>query len=204
MLTDKSFYSHNLNRRDSAYFWIGSALRLGMSLGMHYNLPQSVAIDPIARQHRIRLWWSIYICESMWASKLGQPLMIRISDITADLPTMQGLSLKEQEEFSDPNYIVASINLATITGDIVSKIYCRRNPPPFVQSVQAVLRDLKAWMAELPDGIRLNTGNTPNLRHLVSLYLSFNQVSFRLVRVMISYPLFLTRFSLYTAFAILT
>ncbi|RDW58361.1 hypothetical protein BP5796_12291 [Coleophoma crateriformis] len=170
-----SFYSHNMNRRNSAYFWIGSALRLGMTLGMHNNLPQSVAIEPIARQHRIRLWWTIYICENMWASKLSQRLKLRISDITVDLPTMGGLSLKEQEEFSDPEYIIASVKLATITGDILSKIYCRRNPPPFVQSVQAVLRDLKAWMARLHDGVRLNTSSTPNIRHIVSLHLSFNQ-----------------------------
>ncbi|PVH70848.1 fungal-specific transcription factor [Cadophora sp. DSE1049] len=169
-----SFFSYNLNRRNSAYLYIGSALRLGLTIGLHHNLPGSIALDPVARQHRVRIWWTIYICDRMWGSKLGHPLMIPDRDITVDLPSISGLTEEANAEFSDLSYIIASIKLARIAGEIVTNIYCRGKPPPFVQSVQRILRDLNAWMTALPESVRLSgSGSSP--RHVVSLHLSFNQ-----------------------------
>lgn len=133
-------------------------------------------MDPVARQHRVRIWWTIYICDRMWGSKVGHPLMIPDKDITVDLPSFSGLSDEERTGFPDPDYIIASIKLAKIAGNIITTVYCRGHPPPFIQSVQRVLGDLNAWMAALPDSIRLaeTAGCTP--RHVMSLHLSFNQV----------------------------
>ncbi|KFZ16540.1 hypothetical protein V502_05055 [Pseudogymnoascus sp. VKM F-4520 (FW-2644)] len=170
-----SFFSHNLNRRNSAYLWIGSALRLSLTLGLHHNFPRTIVMDPVARQHRVRIWWTIYICDRMWGSKLGHPLMIPDRDITVDLPSFSGLTNEERAEFPDPDYIIASIKLAKIAGNIITTVYCRGHPPPFIQSVQKVLGDLNAWMADLPDTIRLAKAGGCTPRHVVSLHLSFNQ-----------------------------
>ncbi|KFY20444.1 hypothetical protein V491_03713 [Pseudogymnoascus sp. VKM F-3775] len=112
---------------------------------------------------------------SMWGSKVGHPLMIPDRDITVDLPSFSSLTDEEKTEFPDPDYIIASIKLAKIAGSIITTVYCRGHPPPFIQSVQKVLGDLNEWMAALPDSIRLSEigGCTP--RHVVSLHLSFNQ-----------------------------
>ncbi|KAH6703133.1 fungal-specific transcription factor [Leptodontidium sp. MPI-SDFR-AT-0119] len=169
-----SFFSHNLNRRNSAYLWIGSALRLALTIGLHHNLPGSIALDPVAREHRVRIWWTIYICDRMWGSKLGHPLMIPDTNITVDLPSNSMLTEEAKAEFSDPAYIIASIKLARIAGEIVTSIYCRGHPPPFIQSVQRILRSLNAWMAALPESVRLSKSGS-SARHVVSLHLSFNQ-----------------------------
>jgi proline utilization trans-activator len=147
-----------------------------MTIGLHHNLPHTVVIDPVVRQHRVRLWWTIYICDRMWGSKLGHPLIIQDSDISVDLPSMLDLNDRERAMFPDPDYIISSIKLARIAGSIISTIYCRGQPPPFVQSVQKILRDLNGWVATLPNPIKLAQvgGFTP--RHIVSLHLSFNQV----------------------------
>ncbi|OBU00228.2 hypothetical protein VE01_01650 [Pseudogymnoascus verrucosus] len=170
-----SFFSHNLNRRNSAYLWIGSALRLSLTLGLHHNFPRTIAMDPVARQHRVRIWWTIYICDRMWGSKSGHPLMIPDRDITVDLPSSSGLNDEERTAFPDPDHIIASIKLAKIAGNIITTVYCRGHPPPFIQSVQKVLGDLNAWMAALPDSIRLAETAGCTSRHVVSLHLSFNQ-----------------------------
>ena len=135
-----------------------------------------MAMDPVARQHRVRIWWTIYICDRMWGSKLGHPLMIPDSDITVDLPSFSGLTGEERIEFPDPEYIIASIKIAKIAGNIITNIYSRGRSPPFINSVQKVLRDLNVWMADLPDSIRLAEAGGCTPRHVVSLHLSFNQV----------------------------
>lgn len=138
-------------------------------------------MDPVARQHRVRIWWTIYICDRMWGSKLGHPLMIPDRDITVDLPSFSGLTNEERTEFPDPDYIIVSIKLAEIAGNIITTVYCRGHPPPFIQSVQKVLGDLNAWMADLPDTIRLAKAGGCTPRHVVSLHLSFNQVRLNLL-----------------------
>lgn len=138
-------------------------------------------MDPVARQHRVRIWWTIYICDRMWGSKSGHPLMIPDRDITVDLPSFSGLSDEERTAFPDPDHIIASIKLAKIAGNIITTVYCRGHPPPFIQSVQKVLGDLNAWMAALPDSIRLAETASCTSRHVVSLHLSFNQVCRKLL-----------------------
>lgn len=102
--------------------------------------------------------------------------MIPDRDITVDLPSFSGLTNEERTEFPDPDHIIASIKLAKIAGNIITTVYCRGHPPPFIQSVQKVLGDLNAWMADLPDTIRLAKAGGCTPRHVVSLHLSFNQV----------------------------
>ncbi|KAH8599112.1 fungal-specific transcription factor domain-containing protein [Bisporella sp. PMI_857] len=170
-----SFYSHNLNRRHSAYSWIGSALRLAVSVGLHHNLPSTVQISPFARQHRICLWWTIYTCDKMWGSKLSHPLEIQEMDMSVDQPYISALDENERAQLPEPAYMIASIQLAKITGSIISTIYRRNNPPPFILSVQKILRDLKSWIANLPETVKLVSGDKPRARHIVSLHLSFNQ-----------------------------
>ncbi|KAM3077955.1 hypothetical protein ACMFMF_004368 [Clarireedia jacksonii] len=170
-----SFYSHNLNRIHSAYFWIGSALRLGIALGLHHNLPPTAALQPLIHQHRIRLWWTIYICDRMWGAKLGRPLAIQDIDISVDLPSSSDLDESERTQLSDPGYTIANIQLAKIASETISTIYRRKDPPPLIQSVQKILRDLKTWIANLPRNATLPMSGTPLPRHIISLHLSFNQ-----------------------------
>lgn len=167
-----------MNRRYSAYSWIGSALRLSTTIGLHLNLPHTVMIDPVDRQHRVRIWWTIYICDRMWGSKSGHPLIIQDSDISVDMPSMANLNEQEKEMFPDPDYIISSITLARIVGGIIGTIYCRGQPPPFVPSVQKVLRDLNHWVATLPESIKLAPAGGFTPRHIASLHLSFNQASY--------------------------
>lgn len=115
----------------------------------------------------------------MWASKLGQPLGIQDNDISVDLPSIQDVSENEKGELPDSGFVLASIELARIAGNIINTIYCRNKPPPFVQSVQKILRSLKKWVATLPANVRLGTHGGTTARHITALHLSFNQVRVR-------------------------
>jgi proline utilization trans-activator len=132
---------------------IGSAMRLAILLGLHHNLPSYIKIDPLLKQHRNCLWYTVYTCDRMWASKVGYPLGTQDSDFSVDLPSLDNVPEQDRSELPNPAYTRASTKLASIAGDVINTIYCRSNPSPFIQSVQRVLRALQSWVAELPLGI---------------------------------------------------
>ncbi|PYI11498.1 fungal-specific transcription factor [Aspergillus sclerotiicarbonarius CBS 121057] len=170
-----SLYSYFLNRRHSAYMLIGSAMRLGLILGLNHNIPERQCPNPVERQHRVRLWWAIYIFDRMYTSKIGFPLQIRDEDIHVDMPT-DVASPTAEEQFSDTAYLVASIRLSRIIGQTIDKIYCRKqHAESFLQREQQLLLALQEWLRSLPGHIKLRPDDSAPPKHIVSLHLQFNQ-----------------------------
>jgi hypothetical protein len=178
---EQSLYSYFLNRRHSAYMLIGSAMRLGLILGLNHNIPVRQCTDFVEREHRVRLWWAIYIFDRMYTSKIGFPLQIRDDDIHVDLPTEVNCPGAE-DQFSNTAYLVSSIRLARIIGQIIEKIYSRKPyQESFLQREQQLLLALQDWVRSLPAHIKLPAEETPS-KHIVSLHLQFNQVSYIHIR----------------------
>lgn len=174
----QSLFSYYLNRRHSAYVLIGSAMRLSLCIGMNHNIPASQIIDPAERQHRVRIWWSIYIFDRMWASKMGLPSQILDDDVHLDLPSTISPQQLHDEQFSDADYLVANVKLARIVGETIAKLYSRRKyTETFLQRVQELLKALKNWVDTLPSHFRLNEEDPEaNKKPITSLHLAFNQV----------------------------
>ncbi|PYH49251.1 transcription factor domain-containing protein [Aspergillus saccharolyticus JOP 1030-1] len=172
-----SLFSYYLNRRHSAYVLIGSAMRLGLTIGLNHNIPESQLIDPVERQHRVRIWWTIYIFDRMWGSKMGVPSQILDDDIHLDMPSTINPVALHEEQFSDTEYLKANISLARIVGETIAKLYSRRKySETFLQRVQKLLKALKNWVETLPKHLRLNQEEPETSRTPVgSLHLSFNQ-----------------------------
>lgn len=109
---------------------------------------------------------------------MGYPVVIQDEDISVDYPSLAGLNDLQADEFSpSTEYITTGIKLARIAGNIVSNIYSRRKPgPPFVQSVQKILSDLKVWVASLPESLKLDEEGISigRPRNIISLHLAFN------------------------------
>ncbi|KAE8375442.1 fungal-specific transcription factor domain-containing protein [Aspergillus bertholletiae] len=172
-----SLFSYYLNRRHSALVLIGTALRLGLSIGLNHNIPESQLIDPVERQHRIRIWWTIYIFDRMWGSKMGHPAQIPDDDIHLDMPSNVSPAQLHEEQFNDTEYLTANVKLARIVGETIAKLYSRRKySETFLQRVQKLLKALKNWVETLPEHLRLHEED-PGIyvKHISSLHLSFNQ-----------------------------
>ncbi|KAJ5807635.1 hypothetical protein N7447_011091 [Penicillium robsamsonii] len=169
-----SLYSFFLNRRHSAFLLVGSAMRLGLTVGLNHNIPESKCPDPIERQHRIRLWWAIYVFDRMYGSKVGWPIQISDADIYVEMPSKVPDDIHD-DHTSDTEYLIASIELAKITGQVIDHVYSRKKfPESFLQREQKLLISLKKWSGALPPQIRLNRdGLVP--KNVVSLHLQFNQ-----------------------------
>lgn len=175
----QSFYSLALNRRHSAYTLAGSAMRLSVVMGLHLNVPESQLSDAGAREHRNRVWWTAYIFDRMWASKLGHPISVRDDVIEVDLPSNPNVK-NSVDDFRDCAYFVASIRLARLSGGILHSIYSRKaEQKSLSQRVQEALKDLRQFVQDLPSHLHIESSDStePSPRPIsLSLNLSFNQV----------------------------
>ncbi|KAI8167861.1 putative transcriptional regulatory protein [Colletotrichum sp. SAR 10_70] len=172
-----SFYSLALNRRHTAYTFAGSATRLAVVMGLHLNVPESQLRDVAAREHRNRVFWTAYIFDRMWASKLGHPVCVQDVDIEVDLPSNPTVDESIADDFADASYFVASVKLARVLGKIVPLIYRRRNQQMSLSHrVQEALNDLRGWVEELPPQLHIDHKVTSErMQKPISLHLNFNQ-----------------------------
>ncbi|KAK6002093.1 hypothetical protein QM012_001731 [Aureobasidium pullulans] len=170
-----TIYSLAMNRRHSAYWYIGSAMRLSMTLGLHHNITESQMPDLAARQKRARLWWTVYALDRFIASKIGHSAFILNDDIEVSPPSDAGLTDAQKGDVVSADYLCASMRLASIAGETISTLYSRKkNDRPFVQKVQAIFKSLRDWSATLPESVKM-WPDKPASWHIVALHLSFNQ-----------------------------
>ncbi|KAF5538965.1 positive activator of transcription [Fusarium phyllophilum] len=161
-----SFYSLALNRRYTAYALAGSSVRLSVVMGLHLNVPESQLRDTGAREHRNRVWWTAYSFDRMWASRLGHPVAIQDDDIEVDLPTDPVLDTPS-DDFADSSYFIAGLRLARLAA----------------KRVQEALRDLRAFVEELPPHLHIEPTDAPEPSPKpLSLHLYFNQVAITATR----------------------
>jgi hypothetical protein len=114
----------------------------------------------------------------MWASRLGHPVAIRDDDIEVDLPTDPVLGAPS-DDFADSAYFIASIRLAALAARVINSIYTRKpQQKTLSQRVQEALRDLRAFVEELPSHLHIEPTDAPEPSPKpLSLHLYFNQVS---------------------------
>lgn len=147
-------------------------------MGLHQNVPESQITDRAKREHRVRIWWTAYTLERLWASKMGHPVSVQDGDIGVDLPSSAGLSEADAGDFLDAEYTNASIRLARLSQGIISSIYNRKpSQVAFSHRVQAALKDLRNWVEALPKHLQVapTVGLQPLQRPQKWLHLSFNQ-----------------------------
>ncbi|CAI7589921.1 unnamed protein product [Penicillium manginii] len=80
-----AYYMQNLNRRDAAFLYIGLALRMAISLGLHQEVSDQ-DITPTDRNRRRRAWWSVYSLDRILSVKSGNPITIHDEDIGITWP----------------------------------------------------------------------------------------------------------------------
>ncbi|KAF7557809.1 hypothetical protein G7Z17_g449 [Cylindrodendrum hubeiense] len=155
-----SFYSLALNRRYSAFTLSGTAMRMAIVMGLHLNIPVSQLRDLEAREHRRRVFWTTYIFDRIWASKLGHPSAIHDDDIEVDLPSNLSVAETIASDFPDAAYYIANLRLASL----VNKVSKTGATPSMLQPTTRpvllhVLRiHVSSWASSAPS-IQLLTDN---------------------------------------------
>ncbi|KIW12639.1 hypothetical protein PV08_09917 [Exophiala spinifera] len=172
-----AWFFQNLNRRDAAFLYIGLALRMAITLGLHQEV-KDPNCDPAAREYRRRLWWSVYSMDRILCIKLGNPPMVEDEDIGVFLPSCLG----DEPETCSAVALRHYTQLSTILGKIAKTLYRRVHTPQhhnLVRTMRSILADLSKWDNNLPAHLRFDLSKTdhhqPISREAVSIYLHYSQ-----------------------------
>ncbi|RTE82945.1 hypothetical protein BHE90_002549 [Fusarium euwallaceae] len=162
------YFMQNLNRRDAAFLYIGLASRMAISLGLHQEVSDPT-LDETAREHRRRLWWSVYSMDRIICAKSGNPITIADGDIGTGI----------EPEISSVTILYHYTKLSRILGNIMENVYrkSRKTGSNLVESVQTIMGDLNLWLRNLPSQLRpdFNKPDKDISRESVSMFLHYYQ-----------------------------
>ncbi|KAF6827200.1 C6 transcription factor (fungal specific transcription factor) [Colletotrichum musicola] len=184
------YFMQNMNRRDAAFLYIGMALRMAISLGLHHEVgfnpvPNSLqgqdanpeTIDDATREHRRRVWWSVYSLDRILSIKSGNPIAIQDEDVGVRLPSR----LSKEPEYCPAVVLRHYTEISRILGEIHNTIY-RKTPKTtpksgkrLMASVQGIVLSLSKWNSDLPDDLRFDPVRLSISRESVSTFAHYYQ-----------------------------
>ncbi|KAM0193489.1 hypothetical protein ACHAPI_007558 [Fusarium lateritium] len=178
-----ALYLQISDRKEDAYLYASTALRLSLGLSLHKSGP-SRGYKRSEAVHRNRLWWSIYMQERRLAAAVGFQMAVSDASITAAQPA-------DQIGYPSAAAIAVNVKLAQITGRITTTIYSQNNDPEgvFIKEVQDILHSLRKIENEMPAEISggshptelllndapLSSSQLSSARTIASLHLTVNQ-----------------------------
>ena len=166
------YFMQNLNRRDAAFLYIGAALRMAITLGLHQET-SNPDLDDAEKERRRRVWWSVYSLDRIHSVKSGNPITIHDEDIGVALPS----KMPDEPDYCPSVVLTHYTKLSQICGDITAKIY-RRTPKKgstLMKSVKKIIMALSQWHRELPDELRFDPVRLSISRESVSTLLHYSQ-----------------------------
>lgn len=166
------YFMQNLNRRDAAWLYVGMALRMAITLGLHQET-SNPNLDNAAKEHRRRVWWSVYSLDRIQSVKSGNPITIYDEDIGVAVPS----KLPDEPDYCAAVVLKHYTKLSQICGEITVSIY-RRKPksgPSLMAAVKNIITSLSQWHRELPQELRFNPARLGISRESVSTLLHYSQ-----------------------------
>ncbi|KLJ08058.1 hypothetical protein EMPG_16498 [Blastomyces silverae] len=168
------YFFQNLNRRDAAFLYIGLARRMAISLGLHQEVSDN-SLDDHAREHRRRLWWSVYSLDRILCVKSGNPLTIADEDIGVLPPSR----LPDEPDICAATVLFHYTELSRILGKIMNNVYRTQRTTAYnlVSSVQSILAELAQWQSNLPQALQCDFTKLDSeiSRQSVSIFLHYSQ-----------------------------
>ncbi|OTA52986.1 hypothetical protein K449DRAFT_390578 [Hypoxylon sp. EC38] len=145
-----SLYYHNTNDRTSAWTFHGAACRLAIALGMHRESASGL-FDPVERQLRKLVWWTLYGFEQFLCCSLGRPSAIDDREMDVGIPNDDYLDAY----LLPPRYIEHSARLDMLLAAVRRGIF----DPGFVPGrmytrALEFLETVSGWEDTLPRGLR--------------------------------------------------
>lgn len=166
------YFMQNLNRRDAAWLYVGMALRMAITLGLHQETSNQ-NLDEVSIEHRRRVWWSVYSLDRIQSVKSGNPITIYDEDIGVAFPS----KLPDEPEYCAAVVLKHYTKLSQICGEITVSIY-RRKPksgPSLMAAVKNIITSLSQWHRELPQELRFDPARLGISRESVSTLLHYSQ-----------------------------
>jgi hypothetical protein len=166
------YYMQNLGERDAAFLYVGTALRMAISLALHQEV-RSMQLDEMQKERRRRVWWSVYSMDRILTIKSGNPIMVQDDDIGVAAPS----KLAHEPQYGPWIVLRCYTELSRILTRIMHDVY--RTPQKtgsnLMASVQSILASLSAWNRDLPPELCFNIDKLDFTRESVSTFLHYYQ-----------------------------
>lgn len=177
-----AFYSQGLNRMNSVFTYTGLALSTAMILGVHRRASNAGLTD-LEKEERSKLWWTAFLMDSLWASRLGLPPHFNLDDMDIEFPNENML---KHDEF-DPKYLIANTQLALCVGSVMKEVYGISGSDSFIKNTICSLERLEAFFDNLNPELKVVPERITTNRSTENLHLRYNQMIIVTVR-----PLYLS------------
>ncbi|KAJ5817050.1 hypothetical protein N7447_009283 [Penicillium robsamsonii] len=158
-----------------AYLYLGTAARIGFSLGLHRDIfPKD--LSTVDRERYRRVWWTVYILDHEMANRYGYPCAI--SD---DLGFMTTGPASERILDPSPNmpqgFQTLSVSLVQLQKKINLECFlepCHGGGRLPINLVTQSLTTLKKWLEKVPHHLRWDCAAPPqHLRSIAVLHLRY-------------------------------
>ena len=169
------YFMQNLNHRAAAFSYVGLAVRMAISLGLHEEVPapESTTLSEEELEYRRRVWWSVYSMDRILTVKSGNPAMIHDDDISVAMPSR----LPSEPEYCPAVTLAFYTELSRILGDI-ARLYAPRSsssPHKLQEAMHGLAGRLQRWHDALPQELRFDVGRLTDTRESVSTLLHYYQ-----------------------------
>ncbi|KAN0122880.1 Fungal specific transcription factor domain containing protein [Hyaloscypha variabilis] len=166
--------------------WLGAAISLAQTKGMHRSSSTSTFVDAKLRK---RIWWSLYIRDRQCSAALGLPTRIRDED--CDIEMLDPSDFEEEDYVSLPNYLgvqktehilyaIEMARLARYLGKIVLREFSPVDAPKKDAERARLKDDLSIWESELSP--EMSASATANSLWASMLHLAYNNLYILLYR----------------------
>ncbi|KAK5556571.1 hypothetical protein LTR46_005083 [Exophiala xenobiotica] len=166
-----SFWWNGPTDQKDTWHWLGIAISLALTLGMHRSTQHS-DMKPKDRSLWKRIWWSLFAEDKHAATALGRPVHIRRVD--CDVEVLDRADFDEQPvsrpdifgipEPVDGLYVMALVELSFIAENIVHSSFTAFNSTTSynAEMFQQCSEALEQWKARLAPELNLEN-NSPSL-----------------------------------------
>ncbi|PUU80439.1 fungal-specific transcription factor domain-domain-containing protein, partial [Tuber borchii] len=193
-------------RMSTCYSYLGIALSASVRMGLHRSLPEA-RFDPIERETRKRIFWTVRKMDTYVGALLGLPKGIADEDIDQEMPAeVDDEFITKDAILPQPDGVMPMIlaanahcNLLKIMAKMVKYIYPlkgveasvtgkRSNYSVSSSKLGEIECDLQAWLEKLPMQLRPG-GDTPKELQKVQylLKMAFAHVQMMLYRPFLHY-----------------
>lgn len=181
------FYHSEADTHSQPWYWLGVAISLCQSIGLHRCSSAVCATSPIPehqQRHWRRLWWTCVFRDRWLSLTMGRPLRIHMNDCNTMMPSADDMLSdfvhlpesmsaayipRELPQLAD--YWVTMIQLTQLLGDILTLSYQPFGPSPSFRQVEDLERKILSF--QLPEN--QDTASSP----LATFYLYHLQLHYQ-------------------------
>ncbi|KAL1968165.1 hypothetical protein VTN77DRAFT_2000 [Rasamsonia byssochlamydoides] len=186
-----SFWRSTPSHEKDTRYWLGAAISLAQTGGMHM-LSKLSLLSPKERRVRKRIWWSLYIRDQQVAAAFGLPARIRDED--CDIPMPEESDFEEEGPVSNPAifgtprpehalYMIQMTRLARLLREVVWTAYLPGKLRAEQGERDRLRQRLMQWEAELPPELKLHDATERGTMYFAGmLHMAYNNLYILLYR----------------------